>query len=91
MLAFLDQAATWLELNNRLMPNGRFMVNCGAGEDGLSEINDAVSPNEDSSTDGTWELNATIKALCKAFPGQVWCFLFSTYCASPLNSIIDDF
>ncbi|KAL2497850.1 S-adenosyl-L-methionine-dependent methyltransferase superfamily protein [Abeliophyllum distichum] len=71
VLPQLQEASTWLELNNRLKSNGRFMVNCGAGEDGLSEINDAVSQNEDLSMDGTWEINATIKALCKAFPGQV--------------------
>ncbi|XP_011083234.1 uncharacterized protein LOC105165798 [Sesamum indicum] len=66
----LEQAATWLELYDRLMPNGRFMVNCGAGEDRLT-ANNAVSQHDGSSIDGTWKLNATIRALCEAFPGQV--------------------
>lgn len=66
----LNQAATWLELRDKLMANGRLMVNCGAGEEG--------SPAKDvGSQDDAWRLNATIRALCEAFPGQVWCFLYS--------------
>lgn len=52
------------------MPGGRFMVNCGAGEVALPAEN-AVSQDNDSSRDGYWKLNATIRALCEAFPGQV--------------------
>ncbi|KAL0344224.1 UNVERIFIED_CONTAM: hypothetical protein Sangu_1309800, partial [Sesamum angustifolium] len=70
VLPQLEQAATWLELYDRLMPNGRLMVNCGAGEDSLT-ANNAVSQHDGSSIDGTWKLNATIRALCEAFPGQV--------------------
>ncbi|EYU31224.1 hypothetical protein MIMGU_mgv1a019345mg [Erythranthe guttata] len=58
----LEQATTLLELNDKLMPNGRLMVNCGAGED----MNDVTSMD-----DTNWRLNATIRALCQAFPGQV--------------------
>ncbi|KAL8477899.1 hypothetical protein ACS0TY_029982 [Phlomoides rotata] len=61
VLPQLQQAATWLELYDKLMPEGRFMVNCGAGEKG----------HDGSSTDGSWKLNATIRALFEAFPGQV--------------------
>ncbi|CAL5374137.1 unnamed protein product [Camellia sinensis] len=59
--------ATWLELYEKLMPNGRLMVNCGAANDGASNT---ISP-EVSSIDGTWVQNSTIKALCQAFPGHV--------------------
>lgn len=61
----IDQAATWLELSDKLMPGGRFMVNCGAGEDAVP------AENVVSSMDGSWIPNATIRALCEAFPGQV--------------------
>ncbi|GAV80101.1 hypothetical protein CFOL_v3_23563 [Cephalotus follicularis] len=57
VLAQLQQDATWSELNDRLLPNGRFMVNCGG-------IND-------NPTDGTWTQNYTINALGKAFPGKL--------------------
>ncbi|KAL3844965.1 hypothetical protein ACJIZ3_002368 [Penstemon smallii] len=63
VLPQLEEADTWLELYDKLMPNGRFMVNCGAGE---SQNDDSISM-----IDGSWKLNATIRALCKAFPGQV--------------------
>ncbi|XP_072082308.1 uncharacterized protein [Arachis hypogaea] len=47
----------------RLMPDGRFMVNCG-GIDGESSPESLLS-------DETWLLNPTLKALSKAFPGQL--------------------
>ncbi|KAK9078980.1 hypothetical protein SSX86_000649 [Deinandra increscens subsp. villosa] len=59
VLPQLQEVETWLQLYDKLMPNGRLMVNCGGGStcghDGLSE----------------WEKNSTLKTLCKAFPGQV--------------------
>ncbi|XP_057787294.1 uncharacterized protein LOC131004616 isoform X2 [Salvia miltiorrhiza] len=58
VLPQLEQAATWLQLCDKLMPGGRFMVNCGG-----------ALPAEDD--DASWKLNATIRALCEAFPGQV--------------------
>ncbi|KAL0448260.1 UNVERIFIED_CONTAM: hypothetical protein Slati_1382400 [Sesamum latifolium] len=70
VLPQLEQAATWLELNDKLMPNGRLMVNCAAGEDRLT-ANNEVSQHDGSSIDDTWKLNATIRVLCEAFPGQV--------------------
>ncbi|PIN20031.1 hypothetical protein CDL12_07289 [Handroanthus impetiginosus] len=68
VLPQLEEAAAWLDLYDKLMPNGRFMVNCGAGDE-LPATN-AISVHEGLSMDGTWKLNATIRALCKAFPGQ---------------------
>ncbi|CAK9167231.1 unnamed protein product [Ilex paraguariensis] len=65
----LTQVATWLELKDRLMPNGRLMVNCGSANDGTSNSIGATHAAI-SSSDDTWEQNSTIKALCKAFPGQ---------------------
>ncbi|KAK6150675.1 hypothetical protein DH2020_015607 [Rehmannia glutinosa] len=70
VLPQLEQATTWLELYDKLMPNGRFMVNCGAGQDRLP-ARDAVHEHDGSSMDDAWKLNATITALCEAFPGQV--------------------
>ncbi|EPS59636.1 hypothetical protein M569_15168, partial [Genlisea aurea] len=34
VLPQLEQAATWMELQSKLMPNGRVMVNCGGGGEG---------------------------------------------------------
>lgn len=54
------------------------MVNCGAGQNELPSAGSSVSSSDGSFTDGAWELNATIKALCKAFPGQVGCFFLES-------------
>ncbi|KZV41235.1 hypothetical protein F511_42746 [Dorcoceras hygrometricum] len=71
VLPQLEEASTWLDLYGKLAPTGRIMVNCGAGQNELPSIITTMSHGDGSNTDGTWELNATIKALCKAFPGQV--------------------
>ncbi|XP_015932584.1 uncharacterized protein LOC107458885 isoform X1 [Arachis duranensis] len=63
VLPQLEEVSTWLELQERLMPDGRFMVNCG-GIDGESSPESLLS-------DETWLLNPTLKALSKAFPGQL--------------------
>ncbi|GJW19050.1 S-adenosyl-L-methionine-dependent methyltransferases superfamily protein [Tanacetum coccineum] len=55
VLPQLQEVQTWLELHDKLMPNGRLMVNCGGSID----------------NDGPWEKNSTLYTLCKAFPGQV--------------------
>ncbi|KAK4349719.1 hypothetical protein RND71_032474 [Anisodus tanguticus] len=60
IMRFPNLVTTWLEMNKMLMPNGRLMVNCGAATKELSNTSFDV-----------WELNATIIALCKAFPEQV--------------------
>ncbi|KAF6150824.1 hypothetical protein GIB67_020907 [Kingdonia uniflora] len=66
----MEDVATWVELSSRLMQHGRIMVNCGGthsetndGGDGMSQL---LSLN-----DGLWVQNSTIKALCKAFPGNL--------------------
>ncbi|KAF3432497.1 hypothetical protein FNV43_RR27237 [Rhamnella rubrinervis] len=46
------------------------MVNCG-GASGASDVMDVTVDPRDSSTNDTWVHNATVKALSKAFPGQV--------------------
>lgn len=63
---FAWQVSTWLELHDRLMANGRFMVNCG----GIDGVDGSTDPKK-LSNDEAWLLNAAIKALLKAFPGQV--------------------
>ncbi|KAH6791514.1 hypothetical protein C2S51_006520 [Perilla frutescens var. frutescens] len=60
VLPQLEQAATWLEMYDKLMPGGRIMVNCGAAEE-----------DDDAASSSSWKANATIRALCEAFPGQV--------------------
>ncbi|GKV21845.1 hypothetical protein SLEP1_g31785 [Rubroshorea leprosula] len=60
VLAELQEVATWLELKDRLMPKGRFMVNCG----GISEASKTIDGNEIQ--------NSTIRAMAAAFPGQLY-------------------
>ncbi|KAI7737891.1 hypothetical protein M8C21_032155, partial [Ambrosia artemisiifolia] len=63
VLPQLQQVQTWLQLNDKLMPNGRLMINCGGTT--------SLSGSTDSSTDAAWDQNSTLKTLCEAFPGQV--------------------
>ncbi|XVE62097.1 hypothetical protein DITRI_Ditri06bG0092100 [Diplodiscus trichospermus] len=66
VLSQLQEVATWLELSDRIMPNGRLMVNCGGvSESFIDEKLDHLS------VDDIWIQNSTIKAITKAFPGQV--------------------
>lgn len=62
------------------MANGRFMVNCG-GIDASSSVAFASSDPGNLSNDEAWLLNAAMKALSKAFPGEVsfsfWFFIIS--------------
>ncbi|KAL8107075.1 uncharacterized protein LOC141670587 [Apium graveolens] len=60
VLPEMHECGTWLDIKDKLMPNGRIMVNCGGSDIGASV-----------SDEGTWEQNSTIKALCQAFPGEV--------------------
>ncbi|KAL1834676.1 hypothetical protein DCAR_0104889 [Daucus carota subsp. sativus] len=60
VLPEMHECGTWLEMKDKLMPNGRIMVNCGGSDVG--------APVSDESS---WEQNSTIKALCQAFPGEV--------------------
>ncbi|THG08099.1 hypothetical protein TEA_024625 [Camellia sinensis var. sinensis] len=84
VLPELQEVATWLELYEKLMPNGRLMVNCGAANDGASNT---ISP-EVSSIDGTWVQNSTIKALCQAFPGHVGYLTFKFFLVGRLHAIL---
>ncbi|XP_061353955.1 uncharacterized protein LOC133298641 [Gastrolobium bilobum] len=70
VLPQLQEVSTWLELHERLMTNGRFMVNCG-GNDGGSSVSDGSTDPEILSNDEIWLLNPTLKALSTAFPGQL--------------------
>ncbi|XP_068635968.1 uncharacterized protein [Aristolochia californica] len=67
VLSQLQEVETWLELSKRLMPNGRFMVNCGGANPKESNIGDENVCHGDS----VWLHNSTIEALCKAFPGNL--------------------
>ncbi|KAH9747008.1 S-adenosyl-L-methionine-dependent methyltransferases superfamily protein [Citrus sinensis] len=68
VLPQLEEVATWLKLKDRLMPNGRFMVNCG-GIDGVSDMTyGAARPK---SMNDVWMHNSAIRALSEAFPGKV--------------------
>ncbi|KAF8780454.1 hypothetical protein HU200_001577 [Digitaria exilis] len=54
----LQEAATWLEIAQKLMPGGRIMVNCGG-----ADVEESLA--------SSWVQNPTVKALCSAFPGQL--------------------
>ncbi|XP_044497295.1 uncharacterized protein LOC123219406 isoform X3 [Mangifera indica] len=64
VLEQLQEPATWLKLKERLMPNGRFMINCGGI---VGEASDTSPPK---SVHDRWMQNSTIKALSEAFPGE---------------------
>lgn len=49
------------------MPGGRFMMNCG-GLDGGADASDGGFGSDTS----IWLQNPALKALSRAFPGQVW-------------------
>ncbi|KAI5445476.1 uncharacterized protein LOC127135064 isoform X1 [Lathyrus oleraceus] len=70
VLPQLQEVSTWLELRDRLMANGRLMVNCG-GIDASSSVAFASSDPGNLSNDEAWLLNAAMKALSKAFPGEL--------------------
>ncbi|KAM7525999.1 hypothetical protein LguiA_015901 [Lonicera macranthoides] len=74
VLPQLQEVKTWLELNDKLMPKGRLMVNCGGTNDGVPSITDIVTSGL-SSFQSTCEQVSTLKALSKAFPGQVGTFI----------------
>ncbi|KAL2330948.1 hypothetical protein Fmac_018529 [Flemingia macrophylla] len=70
VLPQLQEVSTWLELRERLMANGRFMVNCGGSDGGPNAIDGSTDP-ELLSSDESWLLNPALRALAKAFPGQL--------------------
>ncbi|XP_027340521.1 uncharacterized protein LOC113853971 isoform X2 [Abrus precatorius] len=85
VLPQLQEVSTWLQLHERLMTNGRFMVNCGGINGGSGALDVSIYPGNFSS-DESWLLNPALKALSKAFPGQLeenakgkWSKLYGTY------------
>ncbi|XP_004488592.1 uncharacterized protein [Cicer arietinum] len=70
VLPQLEEVSTWLELHDRLMANGRLMVNCGGIDEGSSVV-DGSTGLDNLSNDEAWLLNSALKALSKAFPGQL--------------------
>lgn len=73
----LWKVSTWLDINKKLMPNGRIMVNCGGAHAEVS--NGGERPTNTSVSNGSWLQNSTIKALCQAFPNEVDELLFSVH------------
>ncbi|CAJ1958277.1 unnamed protein product [Sphenostylis stenocarpa] len=69
VLPQLQEVSTWLELQERLMADGRFMVNCGGVGGGPSAMDESTDPEILPSE--SWLLNPALKALSKAFPGQL--------------------
>lgn len=63
------QVETWLDIERKLMPHGRIMVNCGGAHSEVSGSRDKTV--EMIASADSWVQNSTIKALCKAFPGKV--------------------
>ncbi|BAT93098.1 probable polyamine aminopropyl transferase [Vigna umbellata] len=70
VLPQLQEVNTWLQLEERLMANGRFMVNCGGVGGGPSARDESTHP-ETLWSGKSWLSNPAMKALSKAFPGQV--------------------
>ncbi|KAL9321952.1 hypothetical protein ACSQ67_010005 [Phaseolus vulgaris] len=70
VLPQLQEVSTWLRLQERLMADGRFMVNC-AGVSGGPSATDGSTDPETLSSDESCLLNPAMKALSKAFPGQL--------------------
>ncbi|KAL8139042.1 hypothetical protein V2J09_005043 [Rumex salicifolius] len=67
VLPELAQTKTWLQLSERLMPNGRIMVNCGGSVNALlDEIDDSLIP-----ADRNWTDNYTLKTMSSAFGDQL--------------------
>ncbi|URD96815.1 hypothetical protein MUK42_28897 [Musa troglodytarum] len=66
ILPQLKEVTTWLDIERKLMPQGRIMVNCGGAHAEVSGSGDRTA-NMNSS----WIQNSTIKALCQAFPGKL--------------------
>ncbi|KAJ0969962.1 hypothetical protein J5N97_022839 [Dioscorea zingiberensis] len=69
ILPQLKEISTWLDMNKKLMPNGRIMVNCGGVHGELSDGGDG--PTNINVSDASWMQNSTIKALCQAFPDKL--------------------
>lgn len=75
-----QQDAVWLEIEKKLMPHGRIMVNCGgAHAEMLASSDQMLNPN--ASLSGSWIQNSTVRALCRVFPGKVYyCSFYILIC-----------
>ncbi|KAK9095732.1 hypothetical protein Sjap_021229 [Stephania japonica] len=71
ILTQLEEVATWLELNNRLMCHGRIMVNCGGVHAEATDPSNVAAQAKLSQKGDLWIQNSTIKAMCGAFPGNL--------------------
>ncbi|KAK9161909.1 hypothetical protein Syun_002811 [Stephania yunnanensis] len=71
ILTQLQEVATWLELNNRLMCHGRIMVNCGGVHAETTDPSNVAAHAKLSQKGDLWIQNSTIKAMCSAFPGNL--------------------
>ncbi|KAL4187567.1 hypothetical protein AMTRI_Chr09g39640 [Amborella trichopoda] len=71
VLPQLQEVSTWLELEKRLMPNGRIMVNCGGAHAEACSSEDENYSIYFSCSEGVSVYNPTITALCTSFPGNL--------------------
>ncbi|KAM0938747.1 putative S-adenosyl-L-methionine-dependent methyltransferase [Dioscorea sansibarensis] len=71
ILPKLKEVSTWLDINKKLLPHGRIMVNCGGAHGDVSDGGER--PTNTNVSNGSWLQNSTIKALCQAFPNElIW-------------------
>ncbi|XP_020084765.1 uncharacterized protein LOC109707699 isoform X1 [Ananas comosus] len=70
ILPQLEEVETWLEIEKKLMPHGRIMVNCAGKNAEASNDGDRTAPTNVLAIT-SWMKNSTIKTLCRAFPGKV--------------------
>lgn len=61
VLPQLEKVETWVEMREKLMPNGRIMVNCAGASDGING----------GGVNRGWEVNLVIEAMCRALGGQL--------------------
>ncbi|PKU65055.1 uncharacterized protein LOC110111163 [Dendrobium catenatum] len=70
ILPQLQEVTTWLDIEKKLMPHGRIMVNCGGAQAEITESG-YIKVNGNISSKGSWVKNSTIQAMCRAFPGKL--------------------
>ncbi|ONK55945.1 uncharacterized protein A4U43_C10F2560 [Asparagus officinalis] len=70
VLPQLQEDAVWLEIEKKLMPHGRIMVNCGGAHAEMLASSDQML-NPHASLSGSWIQNSTVRALCRVFPGKL--------------------
>ncbi|KAH0448327.1 hypothetical protein IEQ34_022127 [Dendrobium chrysotoxum] len=70
ILPQLQEVTTWLDIEKKLMPHGRIMVNCGGAQAEITESG-YIKVNGNISSKGSWVQNSTIQAMYRAFPGKL--------------------